>query len=85
MAKKRSRKKPNFDVRLHVLVPKHIKLNQKEKDELLSKYNLNYKQLPKISVNDPAIQTLNPKQGDIIKIIRQSPTAGESIYYRYVV
>jgi DNA-directed RNA polymerase subunit H len=84
MARK-TRKKPKFDVRLHSLVPKHSKLSQKEKEEMLSKYNVNIKQLPKISMADPAIQTLNAKEGDIIKIIRASPTAGESVYYRCVV
>jgi DNA-directed RNA polymerase subunit H len=79
------RKKPKFDVRMHSLVPKHAKLGQKEKDELLSRYSLSLGQLPKISKDDAAVAPMGLKPGDIIKITRNSPTAGESFYYRVVV
>jgi DNA-directed RNA polymerase subunit H len=79
------RKQPKFDVRMHSLVPKHAKLSQKEKDELLSRYRLDLGQLPRISKDDSAIQAMGLKAGDVVKIIRQSPTAGEVLYYRVVV
>ena len=41
--------------------------------------------LPLIFANDPAIISLGVKPGDMIKITRNSATAGESFYYRYVV
>ena len=41
--------------------------------------------MPRIKVNDPAIKHLNPKPGDVVKIIRRSITAGEYVYYRVVV
>ncbi len=78
-------KRVNFDVRQHVLYSKHEKLSEKEKRELLKKYNITLKQLPKIRINDPAIKHLNVKPGDIIKITRNSPVAGKSIYYRVVI
>ncbi|PIN81065.1 DNA-directed RNA polymerase subunit H, partial [Candidatus Woesearchaeota archaeon CG10_big_fil_rev_8_21_14_0_10_30_7] len=43
------------------------------------------KDLPKILVDDPMIQLLNAKDGDVIKIERNSLTAGKTIFYRRVV
>ena len=43
------------------------------------------KQLPAMSQDDPISKKLNLKIGDVIKIIRKSPTLGESIYYRVVI
>jgi len=74
-----------FDVREHQLVPKHEKLSDKDAKELLLKYHATLKELPKISINDPALKGLGLKQGDIIKISRKSRTAGESIFYRGVI
>ena len=69
----------------HELIPKHLKLSEKEKKDLLEKYKISTKELPKIDKKDPALQSLNVKAGDIVKIIRKSPTSGESIYYRGVI
>ena len=54
-------------------------------EAILKKYNCKPTELPLIFVNDPAIMGLGVKPGDMIKITRTSPTAGESLYYRYVV
>jgi DNA-directed RNA polymerase subunit H len=77
--------KKKIDISKHILVPKHIKISEKEKEVLFARYNISIKELPKIFKNDPAIKSLNAKPGDIIKIIRKSPTAGESIFYRGVI
>ncbi len=69
----------------HVLVPKHIKLTIKERNDLFDKYNISIVELPKIKVDDPAIAHLNVKEGDVIKIIRNSLTAGETEFYRGVI
>ncbi len=71
-------------VQNHMLVPKHTKLGEKTSKELLQKYNVSKDQLPKISSKDPAVLHLAVKAGDIIKIERNSPTAGKSDYYRVV-
>jgi len=69
----------------HVYVPKHEIMTKKEAEEILKKYNCKPTELPLIFVTDPAIMGLGVKPGDMIKISRKSPTAGESLYYRYVV
>ena len=70
----------------HRLVPKHIVLNEEEKKIVIEKYAGGdpYK-LPYILASDPVVKTIGAKPGDVIKIIRRSPTAGTSIYYRLVV
>ena len=69
----------------HVFVPKHEIVSKKEAEQILEKFNCKPTELPLIFVNDPAILGLGVKPGDLIKITRESPTAGESLYYRYVV
>ncbi len=75
----------SIDIRKHMLVPEHSKLNKKEIQELLEKYNIALNELPKILSTDPAIEKLNSKPGDVIKITRESQTAGISVYYRVVI
>jgi len=77
-------KKQKFKVDKHILTPKHLKLGEREKAQLLEKYHVTSKELPKILKTDSAIKELDVKTGDIIKTIRKSPTAGESIFYRVV-
>ncbi|MEM3374546.1 MAG: DNA-directed RNA polymerase subunit H [Candidatus Woesearchaeota archaeon] len=74
-----------FDVSQHFLVPKHKKLSEKEKNELLEKYKITAKELPRISIKDPAISRLDVEVDDIIMIERQSPTAKKTVFYRRVV
>ena len=59
-------------------------LDEEEAKKLLSKYNISLSQLPRISKNDPQIKHLDVKSGRIIKIIRESGTAGKAVYYRAV-
>ena len=77
--------KRKFDPREHNLVPQHLKLSEKEKKELLEKFQISLKELPKIRKNDPAIAHLEVSSGDVIKIVRKSPTADESVFYRGVI
>jgi DNA-directed RNA polymerase subunit H len=76
---------PKFDVTKHFLVPKHNIISEREKKQVLEKYKITYKELPKIMANDSAIKHLKVKVGDIIKVTRISPTAGETVYYRGVI
>jgi DNA-directed RNA polymerase subunit H len=74
-----------FDIRKHILVPKHSKVSEKEKKELLEKFKISVYDLPVIPKKDPAIKEMEVEPGDVIKIIRKSPTAGEAIFYRCVI
>lgn len=74
-----------FDIKKHILVPVHTKLLEDEKQELLKKFNIKVGQLPMIQKKDPAIKHLEPRVGDIIKIIRNTPTHKDSPFYRVVV
>lgn len=69
----------------HIYQPKHEILPRKEAEEILKKYSTKPSQLPYIMISDKAIEDLDVRPGDIIKITRKSPTTGESVYYRYVV
>ncbi len=73
-----------FEVSKHELVPKHSKVSDKERKELFEKYSIELQNLPKVSKTDPAIQHLDVNEGDIVKIQRKSPTAGDTVFYRRV-
>lgn len=74
-----------IEVDKHQLVPKHVLITEREKEGLLQKYGITLKQLPRISIDDSAIKDLNGKIGDVVKIMRNSPTAGQSVYYRVII
>ena len=75
----------DYNIFKHKLVPKHEIMNDDEKNEILKKYGVEPNQLPQILVSDPIIWVIGAKPGDLIKITRKSPTAGEYVSYRYVV
>jgi DNA-directed RNA polymerase subunit H (RpoH/RPB5) len=68
---------------MNTLQPKHIKLHEKEVNELLSRLNISKSQLPKILLNDPALPE-GCSIGDMIKIERKEE--GElNVYFRVVI
>ncbi len=75
---------PPIDVRDHSLVPRHEKMSDTETQELFERLQVAPKGMPRISPADPAIKHLEPKIGDVIKITRNSYTAGTAVYYRVV-
>lgn len=74
-----------MDIAKHKFVPRHVKVSDSEKAALLKEYKVQLKDLPKILRKDLAISKLSVKSGDVIKIERDSKTAGVSNYYRVVV
>lgn len=83
--KRKSKPTEKLDVSNHILVPKHEKCSETEKKAILKRYAITISDLPKISVNDAAIVDMDLEPGDLVKITRDSPTAGKSIFYRVVV
>lgn len=83
MAKKKISEK--LEIKNHILVPKHEKCSEIEKKNILSKYAAELKDFPKININDAALYNLDVKVGDLIKITRESPTAGKAVFYRVVI
>ncbi|MCD6592184.1 MAG: DNA-directed RNA polymerase subunit H [Thaumarchaeota archaeon] len=69
----------------HFLVPKHRILSPEEAKQVLERYKVKPHQLPYILASDPVVKAIGAKPGDIIEIIRDSPTAGKAVYYRLVV
>jgi DNA-directed RNA polymerase subunit H len=76
---------PAFDIFQHKIVPKQEILSEQEKNELLTKFKVQPYQLPQISSVDPTVKAIGAKPGDVLRITRRSPTAGEHIAFRYVV
>jgi DNA-directed RNA polymerase subunit H len=69
----------------HVMVPDHKIMTEDEVNGLLSSYAITTEQLPKIYHDDPAVKTIGAKVGEVIRIIRDSHTAGRAESYRLVI
>ncbi len=74
-----------FRLQDHILVPEHVLLSEEEAEEVLKTLGVRKEQLPKIRADDPVAKEIGAKPGQIVKIIRESPTAGKSIAYRLVI
>lgn len=87
----RAKKKKKEEVELpfkisdHHLVPKHELVPGEEASEILKRYNSTPNQFPYMLATDAAAKEIGAKPGDFVKIVRRSETAGDGIYYRYVV
>lgn len=84
---KRESRQPlqEFDIFRHELVPRHEIVPVDEAVKILKTLGVRPEQLPWIRASDPAARAIGAKPGDIIRIVRKSPTAGEIIVYRYVI
>jgi DNA-directed RNA polymerase I, II, and III subunit RPABC1 len=73
-----------FNISRHELVPKHeIIRDESVIKNIIAQYSLKSKfQLPIILKTDAMAKYLGLKNGDVIKIVRVSPTAGDYVVYR---
>ncbi len=69
----------------HKIVPGHEILNEDDIKKILSEYDIEKEQMPKIRVSDPAALAIKAKVGDVVRVTRESPTAGKAIFYRLVI
>ena len=76
---------PSFNIFDHEFVPKHEILTAEEREKLVAEYKVQPYQLPRIKASDPALTAIGARSGDIVRVIRKSPTAGKYVAYRYVV
>ncbi len=69
----------------HFMVPKHEVVPQDKVLDVLKAFFATKERIPQIMAQDPMVEEIGGKRGDLVKITRHSPTAGRSIYYRIVV
>jgi DNA-directed RNA polymerase subunit H len=74
-----------FKITDHLLVPKHELMPPEEAAAILKKYNAAPHEFPFVLSTDAAAKSIGAKPGDFVKVTRGSETAGETVYYRYVV
>ncbi|SIS09432.1 DNA-directed RNA polymerase subunit H [Natronorubrum thiooxidans] len=72
------------DVSQHELVPEHTVLEEDVLEEVLSEYDIDRTDLPKIKHTDAALPD-DAEVGDVIKIVRNSRTTDQAVIYRLVV
>ena len=73
-----------YNISKHVLVPKpEVIRDEEEIKNIVARYSIKSKlQFPHILKTDPMSRYLGLKSGDLVKITRVSPSAGEYIVYR---
>jgi DNA-directed RNA polymerase subunit H (RpoH/RPB5) len=76
---------PSFNIFGHALVPRHEIVSAEEREKLLNEYRVQPYQLPRLKASDPGAKAIGAKPGDVVRILRESPTAGKYTSYRYVV
>jgi DNA-directed RNA polymerase subunit H (RpoH/RPB5) len=74
----------DVDISKHKMVPRHTIVGDAEKQELLKRYNITLNHLPRMLITDPMAKFLDAKVGDVVKIVRESPTAGKATYFRVI-
>ncbi|MEW6295384.1 MAG: DNA-directed RNA polymerase subunit H [Candidatus Diapherotrites archaeon] len=76
--------KDNKSILNHYLVPMHEIVPENEAKEIIKKYGNLKEKFPLILRTDPVIEEIQAKKGDLIRITRNSLTAGKSVSYRIV-
>lgn len=67
------------------IVPRVGILSEEEKEEFFTQYNVTKQGCLKISYKDPIVKYYDANVGDILRIIRPSPTSAFTVSYRLIV
>ena len=79
-----------FNIQDHILVPTHELMSEEEVLEEFADVDYEVSDLPKIKLDDPVVKALSKesevkiKPGDVLRITRDSQTAGVYVTYRIV-
>ena len=73
-----------IDIQYHMLVPKHEIMTEEEISEEFSDVDYDFKDLPKIRADDPVVEAIGAEPGNVLRITRESQTAGVFVTYRLV-
>lgn len=73
-----------IDIQDHMLVPKHEIMTEEEISEEFSDVDYDFKDLPKIRADDPVVEAIGAEPGNVLRITRESQTAGVFVTYRIV-
>lgn len=72
-----------YNVTKHVLVPRHEVMSDADVAEVMQRFHLRSKtQLPHILSSDPVAQYLALRPGQVVRVTRSSPSAGQYVSYR---
>lgn len=78
-------KKKQFIIEKHILIPKHTLCTEKEKQQILEKYNATTNEMPKILITDASIANMKIKVNDMVKVERKDSYVGKTNFYRVVI
>ena len=73
-----------IDIQDHMLVPKHEIMTDSEISDEFSDVDYDFKNLPKIKADDPVAKAIGAEPGNVLRITRESQTAGVFVTYRIV-
>ncbi len=62
-----------------------VPLYEEEAEEVLEEFDIEAVKLPKLDKKDPVVKAIDAEPGDVVKVTRESETAGEAVIYRYVI
>lgn len=75
-----------YNVIEHSFVPKHKKLTEEEKENIMKKYNIsNDSQFPEISMFDPVARAILLRPGELCEITRYEKISFKNVFYRICV